>query len=37
MSHTPFLVYESKEVLPTEEEHKCFHVQHFSEEQSDNS
>jgi hypothetical protein len=36
--HTPFsLVYESEAMLPTEVEHKSFHVQHFNEEQSDNS
>jgi transposase InsO family protein len=34
--HTPFSpVYGSKEMLPTEVEHKSFHMQHFSEEQSD--
>jgi transposase InsO family protein len=34
--HTPFsLVYGSKAMLPTEVEHKSFHVEHFSEEQSD--
>jgi hypothetical protein len=36
--HTPFsLVYESEAKLPTKVEHKSFHVQHFSEEQSDDS
>jgi hypothetical protein len=36
--HTPFsLVYDSEAMLPTEVEHKSFHVQNFSEEQLDNS
>jgi hypothetical protein len=36
--HTLFsLVYGSEAMLPTEVEHKSFHMQHFSEEQSDNS
>jgi hypothetical protein len=36
--HTPFsLVYGFEEMLPTEGEHKSFHVQHFNEEQSDDS
>jgi hypothetical protein len=36
--HTPFsLFYESKAMLPTEVEHKSFSVQHFNEEQSDDS
>jgi hypothetical protein len=36
--HTPFsLVYGSKAMLPTEVEHKSFHVQHFNEERSDDS
>jgi hypothetical protein len=38
MSHTPFsLVYGPEMMLPTEVEHKSFHVQHFNEEQSDDS
>jgi hypothetical protein len=38
MGHTPFsLVYGSDAMLPTEMEHKSFYVQHFSEEQSDDS
>jgi hypothetical protein len=38
MGHTPFsLVYRSEAMLPTEVEHKSFRVQHFSEEQSDDS
>jgi hypothetical protein len=38
MGHTPFsLVYGSEAMLPTEVEHKSFRVQHFSEEQSDDS
>jgi hypothetical protein len=38
MGHTPFsLVYGSKEMLPTEVEHKSFRVQQFNEEQSDDS
>jgi hypothetical protein len=38
MGHTPFsLVYGSKAMLPTEVEHKSFRVQHFNEEQSDDS
>jgi transposase InsO family protein len=38
MGHTSFsLVYESEAMLPTEVEHKIFHVHHFNEEQSDNS
>jgi hypothetical protein len=38
MGHTPFsLVYGSKAMLPTEVEHKSFHVQHFNEEQLDDS
>jgi transposase InsO family protein len=38
MRHTPFsLVYESEKMLPTEVEHKSFCVQHFNEEQSDDS
>jgi transposase InsO family protein len=36
--HTPFsLVYGSEAMLPTEVEHKSFHMQHFSEEQSNDS
>jgi hypothetical protein len=36
--HTPFsLVYRSEAMLPTEVEHKSFRVQHFNEEQSDDS
>jgi transposase InsO family protein len=36
--HTPFsLVYGSKAMLPTEVEHKSFRMQHFSEEQLDDS
>jgi hypothetical protein len=36
--HTPFsLVYGSQAMLPTEVEHKSFRMQHFSEEQSDDS
>jgi hypothetical protein len=36
--HTPFsLVYGSEAMLPTEVEHKSFRVQHFNEEQSDDS
>jgi hypothetical protein len=36
--HTPFsLVYGSEAMLPTEVEHKSFHVQHFNEEQSNDS
>jgi hypothetical protein len=36
--HTPFsLVYRSEAMLPTEVEHKSFHVQQFNEEQSDDS
>jgi hypothetical protein len=38
MGHTPFsLVYGTEAMLPTELEHKSFHMQHFNEEQSDNS
>jgi diphthamide synthase subunit DPH2 len=38
MGHTPFsLVYGSDAMLPTEMEHKSFYVQHFSEEQLDDS
>jgi hypothetical protein len=38
MGHTLFsLVYGSEVMLPTEVEHKSFHVQHFNEEQSDDS
>jgi hypothetical protein len=38
MHHTPFsLVYGSKVMLPTEVEKKSFRVQHFSEEQLDDS
>jgi hypothetical protein len=38
MGHTPFsLVYGSEAILPTEVEHKSFRVQHFSEEQLDDS
>jgi hypothetical protein len=38
MGHTLFsLVYGSKAMLPTEVEHKSFYVQHFNEEQLDNS
>jgi hypothetical protein len=38
MCHTPFsLVYEIEAMLPTEVEHKLFHVQHFNEEQLDDS
>jgi hypothetical protein len=36
--HTPFsLVYKSEAMLPTEVEHMSFRVQHFSEEESDDS
>jgi hypothetical protein len=36
--HTPFsLVYGSEAMLPTKVEHKSFHVQHFNEEQLDDS
>jgi transposase InsO family protein len=36
--HTPFsLVYGSKTMLPTEVENKSFHVQHFNEEQLNDS
>jgi hypothetical protein len=36
--HTPFsLVYRYEAILPTEVEHKYFHVQQFNEEQSDDS
>jgi hypothetical protein len=36
--HTPFsLVYRFEAMLPTEVEHKSFHVQQFSEEQLDDS
>jgi hypothetical protein len=36
--HTPFsLVYDSEAMLPTEVEHKSFHMQNFSEEQLDDS
>jgi hypothetical protein len=36
--HTPFsLVYRTEAMLPTEVEHKSFCVQHFNEQQSDNS
>jgi hypothetical protein len=36
--HTLFsLVYENKSMLPIAVEHKPFHVQHFNEEQSDDS
>jgi hypothetical protein len=38
MGHTPFsLVYGSEAMLPTEVEHKSFRVQHFSEEQLNDS
>jgi hypothetical protein len=38
MGHTPFsLVYGSEATLPTKVEHKTFCVQHFNEEQSDDS
>jgi hypothetical protein len=38
MGHTPFsLVYRTEAMLPTELEHKSFHMQHFNKEQSDNS
>jgi hypothetical protein len=38
MGHTPFsLVYGSESMLPTEVECKSFCVQHFNEEQSDDS
>jgi hypothetical protein len=38
MGHTPFsLVYRSQAMLPTEVEHKSFRMQHFNEEQSDES
>jgi transposase InsO family protein len=38
MGHTPFsLVYGSEAILPTKVEHKSFRVQHFNEEQSDDS
>jgi hypothetical protein len=37
-SHTLFsLVYGSEAMLPTEVEHKSFHMQHFNEERSDDS
>jgi hypothetical protein len=37
-SHTLLsLVYEAEAMLPTEVEHKSFSVQHFNEEQSDDS
>jgi hypothetical protein len=36
--HTPFsLVYGSEAMLPTKVEHKSFHVQHFNEEQLNDS
>jgi hypothetical protein len=36
--YTPFsLAYGSEAMLPTEVEHKSFRVQHFDEEQSDDS
>jgi hypothetical protein len=36
--HTPFaIVYGSEAMLPTDVDHKSFHVQHFNEEQLDNS
>jgi hypothetical protein len=36
--HTPFsLVYRTEAMLPTEVEHKSFRMQHFSEEQLDDS
>jgi hypothetical protein len=36
--HTPFSqVYGTEAMLPIEVEHKSFHVQHFNEEQSDDS
>jgi transposase InsO family protein len=38
MGHTPFsVVYGSEAILPTEVEHKSFRVEHFNEEQSNNS
>jgi hypothetical protein len=38
LGHTSFsLVYGSEAMLPTEVEHKSFHVHHFNEEQSDDS
>jgi hypothetical protein len=37
MPHTVSLVYGSEAMLPTEVDHKSFHVQHFNEEQSDDS
>jgi hypothetical protein len=38
MGHTPFsLDYGSEAMLPTEVEHKSFRVQHFNEEQWDDS
>jgi hypothetical protein len=38
MGHTPFsLVYGSEVMLPTKVEYKSFRVQHFSEEQLDDS
>jgi hypothetical protein len=38
MGHTPFSpVYGSKAMLPIGVEHKSFRVQHFNEEQSDDS
>jgi hypothetical protein len=38
MGHTPFsLVYGSEAMLPIEVEHKSFRVQHFNEEQSNDS
>jgi hypothetical protein len=38
MVHTLFsLVYGSEAMLPTEVKHKSFRVQHFNEEQSDDS
>jgi hypothetical protein len=38
MGHTPFsLVYGIDAILPTEVERKSFHMQHFNEEQLDDS
>jgi hypothetical protein len=38
MGHTPFsLVYGSETMLYTKVEHKSFRVQHFHEDQSDDS
>jgi hypothetical protein len=38
MGYTPFsLIYRSEAMLPTEVENKSFRVQHFNEEQLDDS